>query len=405
MISTLPHHAPSPAQRLAENATLALLCFFVFTIPWEKGVYLGTLGTIAKASGLAAFTAGLVAVTLRRGIAPPPFALPVAALFVAWSAATWLWSLDPQATVTRVGTFVQLLGMLGLIIEFAPSAFRQRLLMQAYLAGAVTGAAITFVRYAGNLQTYYKRYAATGFDPNTFGLILALAIPLAIYLAVSAKSAMRWLYYVAALMVLAALLLTGSRAAFLAALLGFAFPLLCWRALAFSHRLAASVLLALLLLSLAPIAPSPSRDRLATIPGELATGTLNSRKVLWKGGILQWVDRPLQGVGSGAYPAAITGWLNRPSVPGFVPVAHNTFLSVLVECGLIGFAFFSLLLLTLMAGIWMMPSMERALWAVMLLVWAAGVSTLTWEQHKATWLLFGLITATASSAWWRRPPA
>jgi O-antigen ligase len=403
--------------RTADRVALALLCVFVFTIPWEKGVYLGALGTIAKASGLAAFAAGVVVVVLRfiaaprragafpEAVTPPPFAFIAAALFVTWSALTWIWSLDQQATVSRVATLAQLLGMLWLIVEFVASPWRQRLLLQFYLAGAVTGAAIAFARYASNLQTYYKRYAAAGFDPNTFGVILALSVPLALHLAFTAKGAMRWVYHLSTLLVLGALLLTGSRAAFLAALLAFAYPLLRWRTLTVGNRCATCVLFAMLLLSLAPMAPSPSRERLSTIPGELTRGTLNSRKVLWKGGLLQWVERPLQGVGAGAYPTAIAAWLNQPKVPGFLPVAHNTFLSVLVECGLMGFGCFGLLLLALCLNIWMMQAPDRALWMVMLLVWAAGVSTLTWEHHKVTWLLFGLITSVSGSAWWRRPSA
>jgi hypothetical protein len=70
-----------------------------------------------------------------------------------------------------------------------------------------------------------------------------------------------------------------------------------------------------------------------------------------------------------------------------------------------GFGCFGLLLLALCLNIWMMQAPDRALWMVMLLVWAAGVSTLTWEHHKVTWLLFGLITSVSGSAWWRRPSA
>jgi hypothetical protein len=48
--------------------------------------------------------------------------------------------------------------------------------------------------------------------------------------------------------------------------------------------------------------------------------------------------------------------------------------------------------------IWTLPSTERALWTVTLAAWAVGVSTLTWEHYKPTWLLFALVmTAWARS--------
>ncbi len=402
LASTAPGANSRPLALTAERITLALLCIFVFTIPWEKGLWVGGLGTIAKAAGLSAFLAGAFTVLLRRELRPPHLALLVAALFVGWSAATLLWSLDPAATVVRVITFVQLLGMLWLLWEFATSPARQRLVMQAFLMGAVTGSVITFVRFALNLQTYYRRYAATGFDPNTFGLILALSVPVALYLAFTSRTAIRWVYYLAAITVISAVLLTASRTALIATLLGFLFPALRWGGTAWRDRLATLALLGLLVLSLMKFAPSPTRERLSTIPSEIATGSLNSRKQIWKGGVFRWLERPLHGVGSGAYPTAVSEWLGRPSIPGFTPVAHNTFLSVLVECGLIGFAIYSVLLATMLASVWMMQPPERALWGVMLLVWAAGVSTLTWEQHKVTWLLFGLVVGVSGSAWWRR---
>ena len=76
-------------------------------------------------------------------------------------------------------------------------------------------------------------------------------------------------------------------------------------------------------------------------------------------------------------------------------VAHNTFFSVMVETGMVGFALFSLFLLSLVLAVRRMQGLKRVVWAMTLLVWGVGVSTLSWETRKPTWLIFALILAEA----------
>lgn len=383
-----------------ERAAWVVLWIFVFSIPLEKTVWVPGIGTIARLLGILAFAAGAVAVVRRGRLRRPNLALLLAALFVLWTALTYFWSLAPALTAAQSFTFAQLLAMLWLIWELCRGPQRQAQLMQAYVGGTVLASLDTLIRYAQGQQTYYRRYAATGFEPNEFGLTVALSIPLALYLAGQARGWMRWAYRGAVVMAISAVYLTASRTALIATFIAFGFMVLTWRTSERSQRVSCAVLFALLILGLVRFAPTASRQRLATIPTELTQGTLHNRTQIWKAGLKVLRRHAILGVGSGAYPEAVRPALGTPSVPGHRYVAHNTFLSVLVECGAIGFAIYALLLGVLVTFVWMMPSAERALWLVMLAVWAAGVSTLTWEQRKPGWLLFALITTGWARSFW-----
>lgn len=392
-----------PRADFVSRAAWVALCVFVFSIPWEKSIQLPGIATLSHLFGILAFAAAAVVAARRGTVRGPNLALALAAIFVAWAALTWLWSVDRDSTATRVATLAELLAMTWLIWDGCRDRARQRQLMQAYVWGAVAASASAYVRYFHNQQTYWRRYAAAGFDPNDFGLILALSIPLALYLAMRPGLA-RWAYWSAVVAVIGAILLTASRMAMVTTFTAFVFPLWTWRQADWSQRLSSASLLAVMLLGVFQFAPAPSRERLATITNEVTRGTLHDRTTIWKTGLKVLRQHPVAGIGAGAYPEAVRPWLGTPGVPGHFYVAHNTFLSVLVECGAVGFTFYALMLGVVAMYVWTMQPAERALWAVVLAVWAVGVSTLTWEQYKPSWLILAMVMTEWSLPWRQAGP-
>jgi O-antigen ligase len=379
---------------LLNGAAAALLWALVFSLPLEKGIQFPGLGTISRLIGWAAFAVCGVAALRRRSLRAPNAALVLAAAFTAWSALTWVWSVSRPATATRAATLAQLFAMVWLIGEFCRSRRALLGLMAAYLAGCAASSVWTIVRALLNEQTNYRRFATAGFDPNDLGVTLALALPMALYLAARTRGAAPWLCRAAAAVCVGGILLTASRTALLAAVAAFLFSLLTWRRSTWSNRVSSVALLALFVLGAVRVAPPASRQRLATLPGELAGGTFHSRTRIWNAGVKLLKRHAPLGVGAGAFPDAVAPSIGRSPLPNRPYTAHDAFLSVLVETGAVGFLLFGALLLTLAFFAWMMAPWERALWIASLLVWTVSVSTLTWEHRKPTWLLFGLIMAS-----------
>jgi O-antigen ligase len=143
-------------------------------------------------------------------------------------------------------------------------------------------------------------------------------------------------------------------------------------------------------------APATSWERLSTMPNELERGTLTGRTLIWSAGWELFREHPLLGVGANAFRLTVSRVLGEPirlDDPSPAPPAHNTFLSVLVEQGIVGLALFLALIVSLAVSLWGAPVLSRQLWLVCLAVWAIGVSDLTWEMRKPTWFFFGLLVA------------
>ena len=390
------HSPPEPVQR--KETTLARLAYaffwlFVFAIPWENALILPGLGTVSRLLGLVALPVGLLAILDSGRLRVPSAPLILMALFVVWGSLSYWWTVDPEATTTLTVSWIQYLGMVWLIWELAPQREKLLGLMQAYVFGTVISAGDTVLTYLSGNAIYYQRYAGSGFDPNDLGLILALSLPISFYLVSTQKRGpLVWIYFAQQIIALVAIALTSSRGAVIATLVALLFVPLSSARMSFRQK-GAFLLLGVIAISCALIyLPESSWKRLGGISAEIEEGTWNSRKLIWSVGLELFEDHPLRGVGAGGFSASLQ------RVLAIEQVAHNTFLSVLIEEGLIGFSILLLSLMALVLPALRLPALERNLWLVLLATWGAGVSTLTWENRKPTWFVFGLLAAWLATA-------
>lgn len=376
------------------------LWLLVFAIPWEDAITIPGFGTSVRAIGMVTMALGVLAIIENgriRRLAAGHFLL---ALFVLMAAVSYMWSFYPAGTLIQTFTYIQLLAMVWLIWELAARAQEQVRLMQAYVLGTFVSGIDTVYQFLTHQESVYQRYAGTKLDPNDLGLMMAVSIPISYGLLLQSHGKMVWVYRLQLVLAGTTVILTASRGATLATIVALAIVPVTFAHLTENQKVAAVLTLALLVSAVVFFAPKTSWERLATLPTEFAQGTLNSRTLLWSAGWEIFREHPLLGIGTDSFRIMVSRVLVQPighEELSPAPPAHNTFLSILVEQGVLGFVVFCTLLGCLASSIGTMPEPLRQMWAVCSAVWVVGVSGLTWEMRKPTWFLFGLLMAQAAS--------
>jgi len=363
-------------------------------MPWEEEFVVVQGTSLSLAIGVVAFAMGLCATMASwrvRKIHPAHYLLGG---LVMWIVSSYLWSRSLDATIVKARSSVQLLLMTWLIWEFAPTRKRLQALLAAYVLGSYVSAVsvlYAFVTNSGsNLGIVEGRYTAAGFDENELGVTLALAVVMSGYL-LALDQGYRFLWLIHIPVAVLAICLTGSRGAFITTCIAIAIVPCSFAS--FTTRVKWMVVLGIIILCSAAIIviPHGSWDRIGTIHNEVAEGTLTNRTRIWAAGLEVYREHPLLGVGSGAFGDSVYSRLDIPYV------AHNSYLSILVELGTVGATLFAAVLGTLMYLITTLSRLQRRAWFVLLATWCVAVSSLTWEHRKPTWFLFGLLISESAA--------
>ena len=260
--------------------------------------------------------------------------------FLAWAAASHLWSLDPRATDVWVVVLVKVALAWFLVVNLATTPRRLAVVCVCLVAGSIVtsiGGILRYVSGEGLSQGFRTLWLGAYGDPNYLAEYLALTVPLAV--AFIARPGTRWwirgLCAVALLLAVTCIVLTFSRGGFL----GLVFGGLVWAARERAQRMKALVLSALLAMGVAVFAPATYWERNDTLEEFEQDPSALGRVYAWHVTSAINLDRPIQGVGGGAFREAWTRYA-PPEVREHPLVAHNIFLDTLGELGWVGFFLF-----------------------------------------------------------------
>jgi O-antigen ligase len=277
-------------------------------------------------------------------LAAHPMFSYVLALFLGWAALSLTWAEDPAPGRTSVMRFALNL-ILFLIVYTAVRTPRQfALAAGAYVTGASIAAAYGLLFPPEDVAYYdVSRVGGTLGDPNELAAVLVPGMVLAAAFALTLKHAplLRMAAFVASGLCAAGVFITLSRGGLIAA----GFAMLVAIVVAGRWRIQAVTLAVLVAFGaffyFGYIATEDQRDRVTNVEG--GTG----RTDLWKIGWRMVEAEPVAGVGVGNFQTASVHYLLEPGVlrrDEFIvdnpKSAHNTYLHVLAELGLVGAVLF-----------------------------------------------------------------
>jgi O-antigen ligase len=377
-----------------------LLCAFLFFLPWEGMGGIKDMPSVGRLVGLSILGAGIVAVLSGARIRALPSAFVVMILFFLWQVASVAWAFDAVAAAERCITTFSLLVFVWLIWEFAPTLDRQLMLVRSYVFGLATPVVMQLTVFRGE-TTAGDRFSGGGNDLNFQAELVLVGFLFCIYLIINIyrKTGRLPKLYVFLLPILAfSALLTGSRTGFLGLLVAGVCVLLILKASNWRLVLVFVGVAAGAIFILPGYVPTAALTRM--IEGtNFGQEQLADRQRIWEGMLELIPQRPMLGSGAGCSSLLYAYSLGRDA-----EVAHNLYISIIVELGAIGLALFLLILLLLLRVILRMPKTERLLWLSLMFVWGIFSVACGSPTDKVSWLLFGMIlvqgaTFRQSAAW------
>lgn len=362
--------------------------WYIFSIPWESAIQISGIGIGSLSSILGImviFFTGLL--TFERGYVKQLHIthLLLFILFIFLTFLSLIWSINIDSTFNRLLVFIQLFITIlayGQIVDTKKDNLK---MIDAFLLGTVVIViAMLFNFIQGDLYAS-ARYSALGRGPITNALLLCLGIPFAWYSLKNSKGKIRknliLLYIISSVF---CILITGSRTAFIG-LLPVIFYFIMYMKTSLVRKIYIGMILGVSLIVVLYFIPDNTLERLFATGEALTEGNFTGREDIWGYGINIFMDNKLFGIGVMTYALAMEPLLGKTMA------AHNIFITVLVEQGLLGIIFLLLLLAYVLLKIWKLPEKEKRLCLVIFMIWLISAASQSyWEAQKSSWFIWGL---------------
>ncbi len=346
---TVPREDVSPRALLADNDSrmpFRMMMAFTFVMLLAPQLAFPVLAPLRIALLVSAGSA--LSYMYSRMVRGQPFlefkpGIKPALILAAWAVLTVPMSYWPGGSVgVLLGEYFKTLLVFLLLAHIIDSTDKLRTLALGLVLMAMPLAATALLAFIeGDARLSGERVlviynAPLTANPNDMALMLNLILPFAIalFLASSGKTLLRLLLGAAICILVATIIVTFSRAGFLA--LALTFMIYMWRLRARPERAWIPAALVLIVLAL-PFVPSSYYDRLATIT-DIEADASGSAQTRWQDALVAVkliVDNPLIGAGAGMNIFAMNEARGETSLE-----IHNVYLQYGVDLGLPGLVLF-----------------------------------------------------------------
>lgn len=329
-----------PPMSFIHRLTWSFLLLMIFFIPWGEGIYDGLARVIAMP------TLGLTLVmVVLEGSHRNFSAFNLFALLLAfWYLVGIWWTPEVEWGMEILKTYIMLILMSFMFTYLINSEYKFRWAYQAYVLGTIAATGVIFSNYLNGITgPYYNRYTVENIETDNMAIILALGIPMAVWLYTQYQSNLAKLINVLFIpIIFYGIFLTGTRTGLVTGMIGIMYLAFTQRKASFNLKMiyfGGAISLAVAVVSLAPKA---SVERIFSLGKSLKSGDLNYREVIWQHSLSAWADHPVLGNGTGS----LGNVLNAYHVE--FKWAHNAYVQILTENGLVGLVFYLLMLASLL---------------------------------------------------------
>jgi len=430
----LNEKAPSVICRI----TFLALILFTFVLPWGSQISVPFLQiTYVTIIGRILTLLWLIKILLARRIRAPHRKMFILILYIAWLYMSLFWSVDRAATLRGLHQIIPPLLYFFMIWDMLEGKNRQESLYQAYVIGSYLCVFAIIINAIFFANIYRDRYTAINLNPNELAFIILLAAPFALHLLqVSSYKKLYWVNFLYPFLAFVAVLLTCSRAAYIAVVFSLIYQIYLFRGFRKREKIIASIASVICTLSIIilffhsvksyidhpvksnidhlvksnidhlvksnieqpvksniehpvksniehPVKSYIEHPKHGTLPWFISTS--DHRITIWKNALILFPNHPLLGYGYGTFSEVIAPLYGR------VQAAHNVLIQMLVEVGIIGALLFLGCSIALLIMIVKFDTANKTLFLVLSGIWFTGLLTQNYIIVKPTWLLISLI--------------